>query len=59
MGDIELGEDVREQIELLRRQSRRSRLFVDKGDEALRIWVFAFLDEFEHGQSPDSSELRS
>ncbi|KAL5576986.1 hypothetical protein UlMin_018685 [Ulmus minor] len=59
MGDIELGEDVREQIELLRRQSRRSRLFVDKGDEALRIRFFAFLDEFEEGQSPDSSELRS
>ena len=59
MGDIELGEDVREQIEPLRRQSRRSRLCVDKGDEALRIWFFAFLDEFEHGQSPNSSKLRS
>lgn len=58
MADVELGEDVREQIELLRRQSRRSQLFIDKGDEALRIQFFSFLDEFENGKIPDSAELR-
>ncbi|PON95824.1 Beta-catenin [Trema orientale] len=59
MEDVELGEDVREQVELLRRQSRRSKLFIDKDDEALRIRFFSFLDEFENGRIPGSDELRS
>lgn len=55
--DVELGEDVREQIELLQRQTRRARLFIDKGDDELRIQFFRFLHEFEKGRTPDSDDL--
>ncbi|XP_062096496.1 U-box domain-containing protein 17 [Humulus lupulus] len=59
MEDVELGDDVREQVELLRRQSRRAKLFIDKDDETLRIGFYGFLDQFENGQIPDPDELRS
>ncbi|KAK9936638.1 hypothetical protein M0R45_013467 [Rubus argutus] len=55
--DVELGEDVREQIELLQRQARRARLFIDKGDDELRMQFFRFLHEFEKGRTPDSDDL--
>ncbi|KAH7545024.1 U-box domain-containing protein 17 [Ziziphus jujuba] len=58
MKDVEIGDDVREQILLLQRQSRKSKLFIDKDDDALRIILFSFLDEFENGRIPDSTELR-
>ncbi|KAF3451326.1 hypothetical protein FNV43_RR07421 [Rhamnella rubrinervis] len=58
MKDVELGEDGREQIQLLQRQARRAKLFIDKDDDALRIMFFTFLDEFENGRIPDSAELR-
>ncbi|XP_009352721.1 U-box domain-containing protein 17-like [Pyrus x bretschneideri] len=57
MEDVELGEDVREQIGLLQRQARRAMLFIDKGDEELRVQFFSFLDEFEKGRVPDSADL--
>ncbi|XP_021813189.1 U-box domain-containing protein 17 [Prunus avium] len=57
MEDVELGEDVREQIELLQRQARRAKLFIDDGDEELRVQFFSFLDEFEKGRVPDSADL--
>ncbi|BBH01010.1 Far-red impaired responsive family protein [Prunus dulcis] len=57
MEDVELGEDVREQIELLQRQARRAKLFIDEGDEELRVKFFSFLDEFEKGRVPDSADL--
>lgn len=57
--DVELSEDVKEQIELLQKQSRRANLFIDKKDDELRIRFFSFLDDFENGKIPDSSELRS
>ncbi|BFG27980.1 hypothetical protein CerSpe_142540 [Prunus speciosa] len=57
MEDVELGEDVREQIELLQRQARRAKLFIDEGDEELRVQFFSFLDEFEKGRVPDSADL--
>ncbi|KAK7245557.1 hypothetical protein RIF29_40404 [Crotalaria pallida] len=57
--DVELSKDVREQIELLQKQSRKAKLFIDKKDDALRILFFWFLDEFEGGKIPDSAELRS
>ncbi|XP_054777184.1 U-box domain-containing protein 17-like [Prosopis cineraria] len=58
INDIELSEDVREQIELLQKQSRNTKLFIDKKDDDLRIRFLSFLDEFENGKIPDSSELR-
>jgi hypothetical protein len=57
--DVGLSKDVREQVELLLKQSRRAKLFIDMEDEALRIRFFSFLDEFENGRIPDSAELRS
>ncbi|KAI4332463.1 hypothetical protein L6164_017369 [Bauhinia variegata] len=57
--DVELSEDVREQVELLQKQSRRAKLFIDKKDDELRIRFCSFLDEFENGRIPDSDELRS
>ncbi|CAL0334708.1 unnamed protein product [Lupinus luteus] len=56
--DVELSKDVREQFELLQKQSRRARLLVDMKDEVLRIRFFSFLDEFECGKIPDSAELK-
>ena len=56
---VELSDDVREQVELLQRQARRCRLFIDKNDESLRIRFFNFLDVFEKGEVPNSEELRS
>ncbi|KAF5752805.1 Plant U-box 17 [Tripterygium wilfordii] len=56
--DIELSEDVKEQIELLRKQVRKSNLYIDKNDEALRVQLFSFLNEFEKGNIPNSVELQ-
>ena len=57
--DVLLSKDVREQVELLQKQSRRAKLFIDMKDDALRVRFFSFLDEFENGRLPDSAELRS
>lgn len=54
-----LAEDVREQVELLKKQARKSQLFVDKHDEMLRLKLFSFLNEFENGIHPDSAQLYS
>ncbi|TKY60073.1 U-box domain-containing protein 17 [Spatholobus suberectus] len=56
--EVGLSDDVKEQIELLQRQSKRAKLFIDKKDDALRIRFFWYLDEFESGRVPDSKELR-
>ncbi|KAL6206746.1 hypothetical protein ACLB2K_023993 [Fragaria x ananassa] len=55
--EVELGEDVREQIELLQSQARRAKLLIDEADEDLRIQFFRFLSEFEKGRVPNSDEL--
>ncbi|KAG5131025.1 hypothetical protein AAZX31_13G207800 [Glycine max] len=57
--DVLLSKDVREQVELLQKQSRRAKLFIDMKDDALRLRFFSFLDEFENGGIPDSAELGS
>lgn len=57
--DLALGDDVREQIELLQRQSRRSRLYVDSNDESLRVTLYSFLDGFENGEIPNKLSLRT
>ncbi|KAG5025230.1 hypothetical protein JHK86_021144 [Glycine max] len=58
VGEVGLSDDVREQIELLQRQSKRAKLFIDNKDDVLRIRLFWFLDEFESGRVPDSKDLR-
>uniref|UniRef100_A0A6N2NJR6 RING-type E3 ubiquitin transferase n=1 Tax=Salix viminalis TaxID=40686 RepID=A0A6N2NJR6_SALVM len=58
LDDVDLSEDVREQIDLMQSQSRRRRLFIDKDEEALRLRLFSFLDEFENGRIPSLEELR-
>lgn len=58
VGDLSLSADVREQVELLQRHARRSKLFVDPLDEALRLQIYGFLDDFDRGRSPELSDLR-
>uniref|UniRef100_A0A5B6YHC9 RING-type E3 ubiquitin transferase n=1 Tax=Davidia involucrata TaxID=16924 RepID=A0A5B6YHC9_DAVIN len=57
--EFNLSDDIREQIELLQKQSRRAKLLIDKHDETLRLKFFSFLDEFEKGHIPDPLELYS
>ncbi|KAG1335278.1 U-box domain-containing protein 17 [Cocos nucifera] len=59
LDDLHLSADVREQIELLQRQTRRSKLYVHPQDEELRRKLFSFLHEFEQGEVPDPEELRA
>ncbi|CAN6816992.1 unnamed protein product [Brassica oleracea] len=59
VNDLSLSDDVREQIELLQSQSRRSRLYIDSNDESLRRTFYTFLDGFEHGEIPNTLALRS
>ncbi|WZZ10398.1 hypothetical protein YC2023_096319 [Brassica napus] len=59
VNDLNLSDDVREQIELLQSQSRRSRLYIDSNDESLRRTFYSFLDGFENGEIPNSIALRS
>lgn len=58
MEELELTEDIREQLELLQKQVRRAKLFLDKNDEGLRLRLYSFLDDFGSGQIPDPVELR-
>ncbi|XP_072984742.1 U-box domain-containing protein 4 [Typha latifolia] len=56
---LRLSDDVREHLELLRRQCRTSKLYVDPRDEELRRKVFSFLDDFARGKAPDPAEFQS
>ncbi|KAL6574123.1 U-box domain-containing protein 17 [Orobanche hederae] len=57
LNDINLSEDVKEQVELLSKQSRKSKLFVDKHDDLLRLKLYFFLNEFENGRIPEKTDL--
>ncbi|CAA2976745.1 U-box domain-containing 17, partial [Olea europaea subsp. europaea] len=57
--EVNLSKDVKEQVELLREQSRKSKLMIDKHDDSLRLKLYHFLNEFENGRIPDPNELRS
>ncbi|KAM7263696.1 hypothetical protein ACFE04_001379 [Oxalis oulophora] len=59
LNDVRLSDDVKEQLVLLQRQSRKAKLYVDKCDDDLRVQLFSFLYEFENDRIPDSVELRS
>ncbi|XVF87277.1 hypothetical protein PTKIN_Ptkin18bG0106200 [Pterospermum kingtungense] len=56
--DVELSDDVREQVELLQKQARKAKLYVDKSDENLRVRFYSFLNEFENGRIPNHEDLR-
>lgn len=49
--------DVREQIDLLQKQSRRDKLFIDKHDESLRLKLFNLLNEIGNGKTPEFEEF--
>ncbi|XP_010248377.1 PREDICTED: U-box domain-containing protein 17-like [Nelumbo nucifera] len=57
--ELGLTQDIREQIELLSKQARRDKLFIDQHDDELRRRLYSFLDEFEQGKIPDTAELQS
>lgn len=54
-----MSDDVREQVELLRKQAGCSRLMIDRRDEELRVQLFSFLGDFENGRVPDPVDLHS
>lgn len=55
--NLTLSDDVKEQIELLRRQLRKSKLHIDKHEDLLRMKIYHFLNEFENGCIPEMDEL--
>ncbi|CAI9782092.1 unnamed protein product [Fraxinus pennsylvanica] len=57
LSEIYISQDVKEQVELLRKQSRKSKLLIDKNDDILRMKFYNFLNELENGKIPDQNEL--
>uniref|UniRef100_A0A7N0RED9 RING-type E3 ubiquitin transferase n=1 Tax=Kalanchoe fedtschenkoi TaxID=63787 RepID=A0A7N0RED9_KALFE len=43
----------------MKKQARRTELFIDKRDEMLRLRFYSFLDELHKGRVPDGDELRT
>ncbi|KAL8507201.1 hypothetical protein ACS0TY_017926 [Phlomoides rotata] len=59
LSEVNLSEDVKEHMELLCKQSRQSKLFIDKNDDLLRLKLYYFLNEFGHGRSPEKANLHT
>ncbi|KAL7142564.1 hypothetical protein ABFS83_08G131800 [Erythranthe nasuta] len=59
LGEIDLPEDVKEQVLLLGKHSKKSKLFTDKHDDFLRLKLYSFLNEFGNGRIPERSELHT
>ncbi|CAA2933771.1 U-box domain-containing 17 [Olea europaea subsp. europaea] len=57
LSEIYISQDVKEQVELLRKQSRKSKLLIEKNDDILRMKFYNFLNELENGKVPDQNEL--
>eukprot|EP01018_Ginkgo_biloba_P007283 Gb_20805 [translate_table: standard] len=55
---LDVSDEVREQIELVHKQARKAKLFVDVAEEQLCRDVLAVLDEFEKEVIPNESKLR-
>lgn len=55
---LDVSDEVKEQIELVHRQARRAKLFIDTSEEQLRRDVLSVLDEFEKEVTPNESKLR-
>ncbi|RWR81215.1 U-box domain-containing protein 16-like protein [Cinnamomum micranthum f. kanehirae] len=54
---LSLSDDVREQIDLLKKQCARSKPFVDPTDETLRSEILKFIDDVENEIVPDRARL--
>ncbi|KAJ4916815.1 U-box domain-containing protein 17 [Raphanus sativus] len=59
VNDLNLTDDIREQIELLQRQSLKSRLHIDNNDESLRETFYSFLESFQNGEIPSPTAMRT
>ncbi|XP_073303225.1 U-box domain-containing protein 17-like [Primulina huaijiensis] len=57
--ECNLPVDVKEQVELLRKQSKKSRLMIDNHGDLLRSKFYYFLSEFEEGRIPHINDLYS
>lgn len=57
--ECNLPVDVKEQVELLKKQSKKSRLMIDNHDDLLRSKFYYFLSEFEEGRIPHNNDLYS
>eukprot|EP00249_Psilotum_nudum_P016109 c25661_g1_i1 orf=536-2569(+) len=55
---IEVSDEVREQVQLVREQVRKAKLHIDPGEEYLRQGVFSVMREFARKATPDSSKLK-
>ncbi|CAM8991509.1 unnamed protein product [Rhodiola kirilowii] len=58
LNGIDVCEDLKEQLRLMKKQARRTELFIDKSDEMLRLRFFSFLDQLDKGMVPDRNELK-
>ncbi|XP_076888501.1 U-box domain-containing protein 17-like [Bidens hawaiensis] len=52
-----INKDVREQIDLLKTQLVRDKLFIDQRDESLRLKLFGLLNEIRSGKIPDFDQF--
>lgn len=52
-----ISDDVKEQINLLQKQARRNKVFIDKHVESLRLKFFKLLNEIGNGKIPNSVEF--
>ncbi|KAK8939613.1 U-box domain-containing protein 17 [Platanthera guangdongensis] len=59
LDELCLAADMREHVELLRRQVGTSGLHFDDREEQLRVKVLTFLNEIEKGRLPDHSDMES
>ncbi|CAM8896292.1 unnamed protein product [Rhodiola kirilowii] len=59
LSEIELCDDLKEQLRLVKKQVRRRELFIDERDEMLRLRFYSFLDELHKGKVPDRNELKN
>ncbi|KAI3466770.1 hypothetical protein Pfo_023433 [Paulownia fortunei] len=59
LNEINLSEDVKEQVELLCKQSRKSKLFIDKHDDLWRLKLYNLLNELDNGRIPEGTELHT
>lgn len=55
--EVAVSEDLKEQLRLMKKQSRRKELFIEERDEMLRLRFYSFLDELNRGRVPDRNDL--
>lgn len=57
VSELNLCEDVKEQVELLRKHSKKSDMLVNRKDDLLRLKLYSFLNEFDNGRIPERNDL--